>query len=51
MENLDPNKININEMSDKNIFIYYIGYKTVKNVSYAEITTADHSYLIIIKIN
>ena len=29
-KNLDPNNIKIDEMSCKNIFIYYIGYVAIK---------------------
>ena len=43
IKNLDPNKINIDEKSYKNIFIYYIGYMTTKS--------AKSLYLIINKIN
>ena len=32
--NLDPNKIKIDEKSNKNIVIYQIGYMTVKDLSY-----------------
>ena len=33
IKNLDPNKIKIDEMSCKNILIYYIGYVTMKCLS------------------
>ena len=31
IRNLDPNNIKIDEKSYKNIFIYYIGYVTIKD--------------------
>ena len=36
IKNLDPNKIKIDEKSYKNILIYYIGYVTVNDLSYAK---------------
>ena len=35
IKNLDPNKDKILEKSYKNIFIYYIGYVTVKSQRYS----------------
>ena len=34
--NLVPNKIKIDEKSNKNIVIYQIGYMTVKDLSYSK---------------
>ena len=51
IKNLDQNKIKIDEKSYKNIFIYYIGYVTIKHFAYAEIDSADPLCLIIDKIN
>ena len=48
-KNLDPNKINIDEKSYKNILISYIGYVTVEDVSYAKINSVNPLYLIINK--
>ena len=34
MKNLDPNKTKIHEKSYKNIFIFYTGYVTVKDLRF-----------------
>ena len=47
----DPNKIKIEQKSYKNILIYYIGYVTVKNLSYIKINSINPLYFIIDKIN
>ena len=49
--NLDFNKIKIDEKSCKNILVYYIGYVTVKNLSYTKTNSVNLLYLIIDKIN
>ena len=46
IKNLDSNKIKVN-----GILINYIGYVTVKNLSYAKINSLNPSYLIIDKLN
>ena len=46
IKNLDPNKVKIDEKSYKNI-IYYIGYVTVKNLSYIKIHSVNHTLLLI----
>ena len=51
IQNLDPNKINIDEKSYKNILIYCIKYAMVKNLSYMKINSVNHLYFIIDKIN
>ena len=51
IQNLDPNKINIDEKSYKNILIYWIKYEMVKNLSYMKINSVNHLYFIIDKIN
>ena len=50
-KNLDPNKIKIDEKSYKNILIYYIGYVTVNDLSYAKSSSVKPLYLIVDKIN
>ena len=50
IRNLDPNKINIDEYSYKNILIYYNGYVMVKNISYVKINSVNPLYRIIKKI-
>ena len=39
--NLDPNKIKIDEKSYKYLLIYYIGYVTVKDLSYTKIDSVN----------
>ena len=51
IQNLDPNKINIDEKSYKNILIYWVKYEMVKNLSYMKINSVNHLYFIIDKIN
>ena len=51
IKNLDPNKIKVDEKSYKNILIYYIGYLTVKDLSYAKINSAYPLFVIFNKIN
>ena len=51
IKNLDPNKVMKDEKSYKNIIIYYIGYVTVKTLSYTKINSGNPLYLIINKIN
>ena len=50
-ENLDPDKIKIDEKSFENILIYHIRYVTVKYLSSTKINRANPLYLIINKIN
>ena len=45
------NQIKIGKKSYKNIIIYYIGYITIKNHSYAKLNSVNPLYLIINKIN
>ena len=40
-KNLHPNKIKIDEKSRKNALFYYIGYVTVKNLSYPKINSVN----------
>ena len=37
IKNFDPNDTKIDEKSYKNIFIYYNGYVTIKNLKYVQI--------------
>ena len=48
-KNFDPNRIKIDKNSYKNIIIYYIGYITIKNLSYAKINNVNPLYFIIDK--
>ena len=50
-ENLDPDKIKIDEKSFENILIYHIRYVTVKYLSSTKINRANPLYLIINKTN
>ena len=43
-KNLNLNKIKIDEKSYINIFIYYIGYMTVKNLNYVKINIVNPLY-------
>ena len=45
------NKIKIDEKSYKNIFIYYMGNVTVKNLRYVKISSVNPLYIIINEIN
>ena len=49
IKNFDPNKIKIDTSSYKNTIIYYIGYITIKNLSYAKINSVNPLYFIINK--
>ena len=46
----DPNNIKIDEKSCKNIFIYYIGYVTIKDSKYVKINSVNPLYLIFSKV-
>ena len=50
-KNFDPNNIEINEKSYENIFIYYIGYVTIKDHKYLKINSVNPLYLIFSKVN
>ena len=50
-KNFDPNQINIDKKSYKNIDIYYIGNITIKNLSYVSINSVSPLYLINNKVN
>ena len=47
----DPNNAKIDEKSYKNIFIYYIGYVTIKNLKYVKINSVNPLYLIFNEVN
>ena len=51
IKNFDTNWIKIHKMSYKNIINYYIGYITIKNLSYIKIITVNPLYLIVNEIN
>ena len=51
IKSFDPNKIIIDENSYKNIFIYYIGYVTIKDSKYVKTNSVNLLYLIINKAN
>ena len=48
IKNLDPSKIEMDEMSYKNI-IYYTGYVTVKKLCYVTVNSVNLLYLFIDK--
>ena len=51
LKNLNPNKIDIDENSFKNILIYYIVYVTINDLRYVKINSVNPWYLVIDKIN
>ena len=51
IEDLDPNKIKIDEKSNKNFLIYYIGYETFKDLKYLKNKSRFPLHLIIKNIN
>ena len=51
IKNFDQNNIKIVEKSYKNIFIYYIGYVTIKNLTCVKISSVNPLYLTFGKVN
>ena len=51
INNFDSNKIKIDEKSYKNIFIYYIGYVTIKDLKYVKVNSVNFLYLTFSKVN
>ena len=51
IKNLGPNKMKIDKKSYKSVLIYYIGYVTIKSLSYININIVNSLYLFINKIN
>ena len=49
IKNYDPNQIKIDKKPYKNTVIYYIGYITIKNLSYVRINSVNPLYFIINK--
>ena len=45
IKNRDVNKNKTDKKSQKNIFIYYIGYVMVKNLTYVKINSVNPLYL------
>ena len=50
-KNINPNNIKIDEKWYKNIFIYYIGYVTIKDLNYVKLNTVNPWYFIFRKVN
>ena len=48
IKNFGPDKIKIDE---RNIFVYYIGYVTIKDLKYVQIISVNLLYLIFSKMN
>ena len=46
IKDCDPNKIKIDENSNQNILIQYIGYMTFKDIRYIKIDSVNPLYLI-----
>ena len=51
INNFDSNKIKIDEKSYKNIFIYYIGYVTIKDSKCIKIKSVNPLYLVFSQVN
>ena len=51
IKNFDPNDINIDEKSCKDIHIYFIGYVTIKDSKFLKINSVNPLYLIFNKAN
>ena len=51
IKNFDTNNIKIDEKSYKDIFIYYMGYVTIKDFKYVKINNVNPLYLIFSKVN
>ena len=51
IESFDPNNIKIDEKSYKDIFIYYIGYVTIKDSKYVKICSVNPLHLIFRNVN
>ena len=50
IKNFDPHNIKIDEKSNKDILIYYIGYVTIKNSKYVKINSVNLLCLIFNKL-
>ena len=51
IKNFDLNNIKLDEKSNKNILIYYIGYVTIKESKYAKIYSVNPLHLILSNMN
>ena len=51
IKNFDPNNTKLDEKSCKNIFIYYIGYLTIKEWKYVKAYNVNSLYLIFQNLN
>ena len=51
IKKFDPNNIKIDEKSQQNILIYYIGYVTIKYLKYVKIDRVNPLYLTFNKVN
>ena len=51
IKNFDPSNIKIDEISYKNILIYYIRYVTIKDLKNVKINNVNPLYLIFNKVN
>ena len=41
IKNLNPSQINIDKSSEKNVFIYFIGYMAVKDLRYVKTNSVN----------
>ena len=51
VKDIDPDQIEIDQKSYKNIVIYYVGYITTKHLSYVKINSVNSLYFIIDKLD
>ena len=51
IKSFDPSNIKIDEKSYKNILIYYIGYRMIKDLEYLNINSVNSLYSIFSQVN
>ena len=51
INNFDLDKIKIEQKSNKNILVYYIGYVTIKDSKYVQVNSVNPLYLIFNRVN
>ena len=51
IKSFDPSNIKIDEKSYKNILIYYIGYRMIKDLEYLNINSVNYLYSIFSQVN
>ena len=51
IKSFDPSNIKIDEKSYKNILIYYIGYRMIKDLEYLNINSVNSLYSVFSQVN